>query len=169
MLYVVPSAVVTATCQRKRLEQAVPAGARIEVPTRKRVPGEDRFAATSRAPARERSLPPGRAALSAAGRHPATGENNHVGRQADSQRCDKFKNLAMLHEYDFPFQFTESLVSWLPPIRRGAHRLLRQVVGKASYGNVVLFCARGNHARTRELPGGERSLTKLVSVSQFPA
>ena len=45
---------------------------------------------------------------------------------------------------------------------------LRPVIGAVSYGNVVLFCDGGNHARTRGLLGGGRSRAKLVSLGRFP-
>ena len=44
------------------------------------------------------------------------------------------------------------------------------VLGVASYGNVVLSCAAGNHVGLRGLPGGGRSPTKPVSGwGEFPA
>ena len=39
--------------------------------------------------------------------------------------------------------------------------------GTASRGNVVRFCGRGNHVRTRGLPGGGRSPAKRVSCGPF--
>jgi hypothetical protein len=38
-----------------------------------------------------------------------------------------------------------------------ADRLLRPVLGEASYGNVVLSCGGGNHVSSGGLPGGGRS------------
>ena len=47
--------------------------------------------------------------------------------------------------------------------RESPNRLLRPILIKPSYGNVVLSCAGGNHVGLYGLPGGGRSPAKLVS------